>query len=149
MTETYPFRREDNGEIVEVPFETMIQHRYGWITLEDGVEARRVHREERKPKRREVRTGSREIVSDALGFGQHQFDEMEADRRGNGFDGVEFRRDPSVPEFFQVKCSSRAEFNKYMRHRGFEQRTGIGGVMLSEDELRRAEAWAKERYDAD
>jgi len=44
MTETYPFRREDNGEIVEVPFETMIQHRYGWITLEDGVEARRVHR---------------------------------------------------------------------------------------------------------
>jgi len=53
------------------------------------------------------------------------------------------------PEFFQVKCSSRAEFNKYMRHRGFEQRTGIGGVMLSEDELRRAEAWAKERYDAD
>ena len=38
----YKFRREDNGQVVEVPFEVMMQQDVaGYITLEDGVQARR------------------------------------------------------------------------------------------------------------
>lgn len=147
MAKKYNFRREDNGKIVMVSFEEMMKQQGGWITLPDGTQARRVHDESRmRKKTKEVRTGSRDIVSDSLGFGQHQLDHFESDRKAHGFDGVEFKRDPMVPEFFQVHCSSRAEFNRYVKHRGMVQKTSVGGVRLSDEELRRAEQFAKERF---
>lgn len=141
------FRREDDGRIVDVPYDVAIRHSYGWITLEDGVQARRVPEEKPKKKPRKVaQTGSRPIYSDALGFGQHQLADFEADRLANGFTGVEFVRDPAVPEFLQVKCNSRDEFNRYAAHRNLPNKGSIGGVRLTQEELDRASEFVKEKY---
>ncbi len=139
----YAFRREDNGKLTWVPWAVMImQDRAGFITLSDGAQARRCLSEENyaSPQKMErTETGlARTITSDALGFGQHQFGEFEEDRRQHGFSGVEFVRDPQVPEFYQVKCRSRDEFNRYLSHRGYVQQSSLGGVRLSQSDLDRA-----------
>lgn len=150
MAKKYKFRREDTGKVVWVDYATMIQHSHGWITLPDGVSARMVHESSRWKKRTsgadERPTGRRAIVSDAMGFGQHQLADFEADRKANGFTDVEFVRDPQVPEFFQVKCGSRETYNRYARHRGYDNKNSMGGVRLSDAELRRAAEFVKERY---
>jgi hypothetical protein len=43
---------------------------------------------------------------------------MEEDRVKHGFTDIEFRQDPSVPEFYQVHCGSVAAFDRYTQHRG-------------------------------
>lgn len=139
----YKFRREDTGEIVEVSWEVMMtQDVAGYIEI-DGVSARRCWDLEeppeapKAPKGDRKRTG-REIVSDTLGFGESVYEEYERDRAAHGFSGVRFERDPEVPQFFQVKCDSRKEYDRYVKHRGFVNRTGIGGVRLTEEDLARA-----------
>ena len=153
----YLFRREDTGEVVEVSFEeAMRQDVAGWITLPDGAAAKRcVRLENRPPLAREKHEPppSRPLVSDAMGFGEHQLAEFEADRRANGFTNVEFVRDPAVPQFFKVKCGSRREHARYVKHRGYVNRTGIGGLRLSTEDMERARqfvmrATRKERTDA-
>lgn len=141
MERTYIFRREDTGELIEQPFSAVLQQDMaGYITLPDGAQAKRcVHLEEcQKRKVKQAPLPARPVVSDALGFGQHQLAEFEEDRQRNGFGGVEFVRDPAVPEFFQVKCSSRREFNRYARHRGYENKSTFGGVIFSQEDLDRA-----------
>lgn len=146
---TYQFRREDNGQLIEVNFETMMQKVAGVITLPDGATAREVRTGWRKAaKAIDIHKPEKTIVSDALGFGQHQLDAFEEDRKRNGFTGVEFRRDPQVPEFFQVHISGRKEHARYVRHRGFTDKNGGNGsgAMLSEDQMQRARAAALEQY---
>ena len=142
---SYLFRREDDGEVVEVDFEQMMwQDRAGYITLPDGCQAKRclhleLERDGRRVASRPIETGTpRTIVSDSLGFGEHQLADFEQDRQQSGFLGVEFVRDPQVPQFFQVKCSSRAEYERYVKHRGMVNKTGIGGVRLTQEDLDRA-----------
>lgn len=144
----YKFRREDNQEIIEVPWSVMIEQQGGFITLEDGTLAKRCAQApgKRPPKREQLLAGGRKIVSDALGFGQHQLAEFEEDRKKNGFSGVEFVRDPSVPEFLQVHCSSRAEFNRYVKHRGMVNKGSLGGVRISVEEMERAEEMIRRLY---
>jgi hypothetical protein len=147
---TYLYRREDTGEVIEVPFAVMIDQKDGYITLEDGVLARRCLHLERdgQPEKTKVdATTDRPIVSDALGFTEHQFEEFEQDRVKNGFSGVEFIRDPRVPEFFQVKCASRAEHERYVKHRGYVNKTGIGGVRLTQEDLDRAKTLVERVFD--
>lgn len=146
--ETYRFRREDTGEIVEVDYATMIQHSYGWITLPDGVKAKRVHDQPRMKMRTKcVRVGARPYISDTMGFGQHQWEDFEKDRVAHGFSDVEFVRDPTCPEFFQVKCSNAGARDRYAKHRGMDNKTGIGGVRFAPGELERAAEFVKERMD--
>ena len=140
----YIYRREDNGELVTVPWEVMIGQVNGYITLEDGVEARRCAylepKEDRQKPHDKDDTRNTPVVSDALGFGQHQLADFERDRVANGFVGVEFRRDPSVPEFIQVHAQDRRQLDRYTKHRGMVNQSGrLGGkVMLSEEELEMA-----------
>lgn len=147
MSETYKFRREDTGEIIEVDYATMIQHSYGWIELEDGARAKRV-RDADEPRKivGEKKFGARALVSDTLGFTAHQLAEFEEDRVKHGFTDVEFKPDPLVPEFYQVHCATALSRDRYAKHRGFDNKTGIGGVRLSQAELEAAEAWAREKY---
>jgi len=147
----YKFRREDTGEIIEVDFETAFKRDVlGCITLEDGVEAKFV-RDQLQAKfatAEAVKELSKPMVNDSAGFGQHQFDDFEADRSNNGFSAIEFRRDPQVPEFFQVHCSCPKQFRRYMRHRGQEDansRNG-GGVGISADAMKAAEDRMRETY---
>lgn len=59
------------------------------------------------------------ITSDALGFTEAQLPDFDEDRKRNGFSGIEFAVDPTEPTFRQVKCNSRKEFTRYMKHRGY------------------------------
>ena len=149
----YKFRREDNQKIVEVPFGVMMgQDAAGFITLPCGTLARRcAYLEEEEPapappQRRGQHTGTRKIVSDSLGFPRQQLADFERDRKANGFGGVEFAPDPAVPEFVQVHCDSRATFNRYAKHRGMVNKNTFGGVLLSTEEMERAETIARRIY---
>lgn len=150
---TYLFRREDTSEVVEVPWAVMIQQDAGGYITYEGVPARRCHGLEAErdggPGRapREKMTGTMPLApSDAMGFGEHQWAEFEADRVQNGFTGVEFTRDPLEPTFFQVRCSSVRERDRYIGHRGMANRNSIGGVRLTEEELASAEARVIRKY---
>jgi len=80
------------------------------------------------------------VVSDALGFPEQCLGDRRAELKKHGFTDIEFRRDPRVPEFFQVHCASEAARDRYARHRGLVNRTGSlgGGPMLSQEDLDRA-----------
>jgi len=137
---SYLFRREDNDAVVELSFaEAMAADCAGFVTLSDGVTAKRCVHMEGRSKPRPARDGStapfRMKPSDALGFGQHQLADFEEDRARNNFTGVEFVRDPQVPEFIQVQCDSRQTYNRYAKHRGYVNKNDLGGVILSEKEL--------------
>ncbi len=136
---TYTFIREDNGKEVEVDFETMMeQDTAGFIRLKDGVAARRKSTGSFKRKI-EAETGTKPIPpSDSLGFTVLQLDDFEADRKSHGFTGVEFVPDPLEPTFMQVKCSSRREWERYVKHRGFVDKNRTAGVSISADDLERA-----------
>lgn len=145
MAGPYLFRRDDSGEIVEVDFRTMMeQDRAGYIVLPDGVHAKRCLHLELERDGRRVRPPvdrsplERPMVSDVLGFPEEFLAEFEEDRQKNGFTDVEFVHDQDVPEFMNVKCQSRAAFNRYVKHRGMYNRTGIGGLRLTEGDLARA-----------
>jgi hypothetical protein len=88
------------------------------------------------------------IVSDSMGFIEEQFEDFEKDRVAHGFVGVEFKRDPDVPQFYQVHISSEAEKARYLKHRGMTDRNGLNGGRgaVGEEAMRKAEAWAKENW---
>lgn len=130
MSEQYEFRREDTGDLVSVDFETMMSAQDGLIEIEPGVWAKRINRpSSRMTAGEQCQT---RIVSDAMGFTCHQLQEMEADRKANGFKDIEFVASPETPEFFQVHCGSEQAKRRYMQHRGFtdrNSRNGAGNVL--------------------
>lgn len=143
MPDTYPFRRDDTGELIEVDFATMLQAEgpLGILTLPCGATARRVRTgDTMSPRAGTASDVDRPIVSDALGFIGEQLADFEADRVRHGFSGIEFRPDPRVPQFYQAHASSRAEFERYARHRGKQDNNSRNGsgVTLTEGDLKRA-----------
>ena len=88
------------------------------------------------------------IVSDACGFIQQQLGDFETDRVKNGFTGIEFVRDKDVPQFYQVKCNSRKEFARYVKHRGMCDRNSRNGSAagITQKELDAAARLVKEKY---
>lgn len=148
---SYQFRVEEGqpgaGEVVEVSFEQMMESEYGFLTLPDGREARRVHNESRKHSTVE-KGSSPKIVSDAMGFPASALGQFEADRKANGFHGIEFKPDPHVPEFIQVHCSSQSAKDRYMKHRAMHDRNSRNGssAMLSEEQMERAKKRIMEKY---
>ncbi len=137
----YKFRREDNGKIIVVPFEKMMEQDVtGCITLENGVVARRVHGADTLTRkgRREIFAGVNMPPSDAMGFTRNQLDDFVADRDRHGFTGVEFVQDPTEPTFMQVKCSSLKERDRYLRHRGMVDCNRTAGCAITERDLHRA-----------
>jgi hypothetical protein len=148
----YAFRRVDTDEIVHVDFEKMMeQDAAGYIRLDDGVEARRVVDFSNTPRDKPTERDGKPIPpSDAMGFIGDQLGEFEADRVANGFSGVEFVLDPMCKgndfEFYQVKCSSRREWERYVAHRGMVDRNRSCGVSISPAELQRASEMVRERW---
>jgi hypothetical protein len=128
----YIYRRDDNDELVEVGWAAMIEQENGFITLPDGVSARRCLHLERErdalSQKAVIRRdeGTKEIVSDAMGFPCRQLQDFEVDRQTHGFSGIEFRTDPTEPSFVQVVSKSPGEFQRYMKHRGFVDRNKTG-----------------------
>jgi hypothetical protein len=139
----YAFRREDNGKVAWVDFETMMEQQAGFITLPDGVEARRCIDLEH----RTLPSGKREkniipppAVSDSLGFPIQALGDKEAQRKQFGCTDIEFRPDPVVPGFVQVHGTSRAALDRYTKKRGLANITSSlgSGAMLSQVQLDRA-----------
>jgi len=132
----YPFR-DDNGKIHNLSFEQMIEARDGFYEKDDGTILRRVRGDSVPVRSAERQREKTEIVSDALGFGQHQLKEMKEHLELNKVRGVEFVQDPSVPEFYQVKCSSERAKARYMKARGYHDLNSKNGsgAMLSEKDF--------------
>jgi len=152
MEKKYLFRREDNDEIISVPWEVMQQQDVlGYITLEDGVQAKRCVRLEMErdhsPAKREKRTGTPfPPPSDALGFPIQALAEREKDRIAGGFTDIEFKPDPLVPEFMQVHFRSYSARDRYAKHCGLHDQSGTRSVAITPNDIRRAEKEVKKRY---
>lgn len=148
MADGYAFRMDD-GTVIQVPFEKMIeQDAAGFITV-DGQSARRIREDApRKEAARAVTGLDRPIVSDALGFPMEQLGDFERDRQANGFTGVEFRPDPHVPQFCQVHVSSQKEWARYVKHRGMHDRNSRNGsgAALTQEQMDAAAARVREQY---
>jgi len=153
---TYHYRREDDGELIEVDFETAINQQDGFITLPDGVLARRVRVMEdgvygQEKCATKILPVKAEIVSDALGVTEHQVQEFREDAARNGM-RVDFTPDPLQPHFFQARFNTWEEKSRYMRHRKIADRNSRngGGQVLSPEMLARAKARLLEQagYDA-
>lgn len=134
----YPFRDEASGRVYWLSFERMMKADVMGVIREGNRVLRRARDLEQAvpPKRATAERKRVEIVSDAMGFPAHQLGEFEADRKAHGFRGVEFSADPTVPEFIQVKCSSRDVFNRYMKHRGmadYSQKNGSAVAITASD----------------
>lgn len=142
----YLYRREDTGAVVSRPFSAVLsQDPAGYITLEDGVLARRCwHLEDagrlrtKKAVVDDPNVTAPKAVSDSLGFTEQQLRDFEADRDAHGFRDIEFHRDPDVPQFFQVHAASRAAMMKYARHRGMRDLSNRGSVYLTQADMDRA-----------
>lgn len=141
----YRFRREDTGEVVEVDFEThMSQDKAGYITLADGVRARRVNdfvtqRQKLEPQNANMTPP----VSDNLGFPTVQLAEFEEHLDSSGCRGVEFKPDPQCPEYCQVHFASHAARDRYLLARGMVDKNRTAGTALSPKDLADAEEYAK------
>lgn len=128
--------RDDDGNIIELTFEKAIEK--GQMFQKGGKWYRRVHEHNESPKTttKKVLQG---FVSDSLGFGQSQLGEMREHLEQSKCQGIEFTPDPKVPEFYQVRCSSRGAFLKYMESRGYEDQTSRnGGGTFTEKDLQDA-----------
>jgi len=143
MPDKYIYRREDNGVLVEVDFETAMGQQGGYITLSDGVMARRcvyLEQDGKPVQNKPTTTGiTPEVVSDTLGVPQHQVHEFREDARRNGY-SVEFTQDPDVPQFYQARFPSENEKWRYAGHRGLNDRNSRngGGAPLSPAQFERA-----------
>lgn len=149
--DTYPFRREDSGEIVQLTFEQMMDMDVaGYVTLPDGTAARRVRDGSGNFRQRGEAVklvDGRPWYSDSLGFGDHCLDEMIDDRNRHGFKGVDFVPDPDCEGFVQVRIDSPAERRRYLKHRGMIDANGSKmGVAVTAAELAQAEQTVRRRY---
>lgn len=146
MSETYAYRREDDHRVEWVDFEhgPLAQDRAGFITLADGVQAKRCHgmedRELKPTSKAPPSAVGAPVVSDSLGFPEQCLEGRQRQLQELGCKGIEFKRDPKCPEFIQVHGASRAALDRYTRKRGMVNRTGSlgGGVLLSQEDLDRA-----------
>jgi hypothetical protein len=147
----YIFRRLDNDKLVRLPFSAVLdQDRLGYITLEDGVQAKRCQwlEEESEPvKAKAVHTGiNKHDLSLSLGFSKTQLAEFEADRIKHGFKGVEFYPDPHSPNMIGVKAGSEAEKERYIKHRGYFNKSSRNGSKMGKEELEMARKLIIERH---
>ena len=159
--ETICIFRKDDGTLIDIPFSEVIRKQDGGgiIQLEDGSYAKRCVQAEldrdgkgKKIAREDVKHSvNLTMISDALGFGEHQLAEFEADRKANNFQGIEFIRDPTERRFIQVKCNCPATFERYVKHR--DQGSGnmvinnkVTGTLFSRADLEKASEIVSLRY---
>ncbi len=145
---SYIYRRTDNDELIEVGFEEMMNQKDGFITLPDGVLAKRCialelqkYGDEDTAKYEMLVPGGRPapLVSDAMGVTYHQVDEMRQDAMAHKLN-VEFVQDPTEPTFYQAKFNSRRDWEQYVAHRGMYDKNSINGsgAMLSPAQYQKA-----------
>ncbi len=150
MPTKYIYRRVDNEELVEMPFSAVLeQDQLGYITLTDGVQAKRcVHLEDyQAQKAKAVHCGiNTHDLTFSLGFSKKQLPEMRAALEAAKLKGVEFYPDPQNANMVGIRCSDERARNAYIKHRGLYNRTGSLGGKLGKEDLAMAEKLVRERY---
>jgi hypothetical protein len=156
MSDRYHFRREDNDKIVVVDWETMMgMDGLGCVELPDGVIAKRVRTSEKNLGKSPGPgfVNGPPIISDSMGFGECQFHEFQehldaAKKNDPRVGGVEFKKDPIVPEYYQVHCDSPGSWKAYMRSRGFHDHNSRNGsgAMISAEQLEDAKRLILEKF---
>lgn len=151
----YIFRRMDTEELIELPFEQMMQQdQAGYVTLKDGTLARRcLHLEGKAEKTKAHHQGiNRHDLTFSLGFSKKQLPEMMEAARRDGLSGVEFYEDPQNKNMVGIRCASEAQKDAYIKHRGkniegglINRTSKLGGKLMRED-LEMAEKLVRERY---
>ena len=132
---SYQFKTDD-GEVVSVSFEEMMEAEDGFLKLPDGRWARRINRPSSKTVIKCEEGQPPKIVSDTLGFPIHQLEEMREHLKGSGLGGINFRPDPRVKEFVQVECDSERAKMAYAKSRGFfDQNNNTVGSAISPEIL--------------
>jgi hypothetical protein len=154
--QTYIYRRLDTNELVEMPFSAVLeQDALGYITLPDGVQAKRCVWLENVPvpQAKAVHTGmDRHDLTFSLGFSKKQLPEMMEAAKRDGLRGVEFYPDPQNANMVGIRCGSEAEKNAYIKHRGKNieggliNRTGRLGGKLGKEDIEMAQKLVRERY---
>lgn len=140
MYRCYCFKRDDNEKLVWVDFETMMtMDGAGYLTLPDGVQARRcryMEKGETRKAKRQVNAIPPPVVSDTLGFPDHCLKKFTDQLQEHKVTDVWFERDPTEPTFYQVHGASRRALDNYTKKvRGMVNRTGRGAVLLSEQDF--------------
>lgn len=145
---SYQFRREDNGEIIEVGFLEAMNAKDGFLEI-NGILARRINIGDIRTKTTcDSDKPQRAIVSDALGFPEQSLAQFEQDRQANNLTGVEFARDPSCKEFVQVKFASELAKKRYMQYRGYTDQNSKNGsaVVVSASQIEQAKALVNRKF---
>lgn len=144
----YKFVKEGTDEVVEVDFELMMTKDVaGFITLEDGTRARQIDRFETK--RASVDTSNangKPQPSDNLGCFDYDLPMFEEDRIRHGHIGIEFKPDPTFPQFYQVHFASHAARDAYLAHRCKVDQNKTVASPLSERDIADAEEYVKNRW---
>jgi len=150
----YVYIREDNGEAIAVDFDTMMtQDSAGFITLPDGVAAKRLHQRvfTSNPDGKDAAWVRAQFhhVSDSMGVSEHQLEEVRNLSKEAGFSGVEFKQDPSEASFYQAHFTSETEMDRYVKWRfgghGVDKNRTLGAA-LSAESMSEAERIARERF---
>ncbi len=140
----YEFRKDD-GAIVSVDFETMMNAKDGLLALEDGSVARRVHEGGSFRKSAPVLPVNPKTVSSALGCIDDAVDGWREHARLHGH-SVEFVQDPLEPRFYNAHFDSEKERIRYVESRQFFDKNPHSGSALSPGMLERAQKRVAEEY---
>ena len=146
---TYPFRRLDNGEIVQVDWETMMSAVAQRIRLPDGSEAVRVNPKPQQFAQRQRNCGANfEVVSDGFGCIEDQKAELEFEAKRHGFSAIEWIPDPSVPGFYQYRATCPDQHRRYKEYREAQDNADHvgGGQIMYPEALEEAKRRAIEKY---
>lgn len=150
---TYPFRRVDNGEIVQVDWETMIGAKAQRITLPDGVEAIRVNPKPQQLTQRQLNCGANfEVVSDGFGCIEDAVAANKATAEMLGLRNIRWVQETgphAVPGFYTYHCTSPEEHRRWKEHvEGSDNAEHLfgGGVYMSAESLAEAQRRTIEKY---
>ncbi len=155
MSDTYHFRREDNGETIEVDWPKMMeQDAAGFITLDDGVQARRCNRPSMR-RRAEVPQNApkfEHVSSLTFSCPPQSVEAFADDAKANGFN-IEWRPDYKGADPDGTLNSYNAhiplsELERYRKHRGFPDKNSKNGsrAMMSPEMFEQAKRLVERQY---
>jgi len=154
---SYKFKREDNGQVIEVDFATMMDmDAGGYLEQEiDGqrVTLKRVHDKSHTEKIKAIPLGiPPKIVSDTFGCSAFQVNDFRENAKRHGFTGVQWVPEPdfSDTQFYQAQFSGPEEKRRYAEFCKCPDKNSKNGgsPTLTEEAFERARAGVLRIYKA-
>jgi len=141
MARQYPFRNVNDKSVVLVDFDRMMEmDAQGFLKIR-GKQYRRARDLESQPVVTPAEPEARlDRVSDSLGFVVDCLPDMQTNLLESKVQGIEFKEDPHVPNFYQVHASSQGAMTKYMLSRKYHDKNSLNGsgAILGEKDFKDA-----------